>query len=182
LRQYFPHAELDADLGQQLVVIERLDQVIVGAVFVTAQPFLRRTAAADHYHLRKAPVGALLDLSAGLVAVNARHHHVQQHKVRVEAAQFLQALFPAARNVQLVLVAQQLLKDFDVDLVVVDYQYAMFHRNASWQNLLAGQLPVNRRRRSEIGKLTRSSRRGVSQAIAVAMNCQPKRQVGKTRC
>ena len=47
-------AEVDADLGQQLVVVERLDHVVVGPDLVALEPLGRRGLAADEDDLGEA--------------------------------------------------------------------------------------------------------------------------------
>ena len=47
-------AEVDADLGEQLVVVERLDDVVVGLGLVALQPFGGRALAGDEDHLDEA--------------------------------------------------------------------------------------------------------------------------------
>ena len=73
LSLHVPQPEVGPHLGKQFLVIERLDDVIVGKSFVAANPVGGRPFARDENHLHELAPFAGLDPPARLIAVDARH-------------------------------------------------------------------------------------------------------------
>lgn len=89
-------------------MIEGFDDVIVGSCLVALQTLLRAPLAADQNDLREWPDGAGFDSTAGLVAVDPRHHDVEQDDIRRELRENGQAFLATGRANQLVLIFEQL--------------------------------------------------------------------------
>ncbi len=116
-------AQERAHAGEQLLALERLDQVVVRADVEALDAGLQRVARREHEdrHL----VAALAQALGHVHAVEAGEAEVQDDQVREEGVRLLEGLDAVAGELDLVaLHAQRALEDVRDLLVVLDDQYA----------------------------------------------------------
>ena len=83
-----------AHAREQLGLIDRLGEEVVGPGLEAVDPLLGRIERRHHDHGEDAGRRVLTDPAAHFVAGHARHHHVQQHQVRRLGVNRLQRLRP----------------------------------------------------------------------------------------
>ena len=91
------HAQQRAHAGEQLGLVERLRDEVVGARLERA-PLLLLARRGDHHHRQERGRRIGAQAAADLVAVESRHHHVEQHEVDVARRQPRQRLLARGRR------------------------------------------------------------------------------------
>ena len=76
------HPQQRAHAREQLGLVDRLGQEIVGAGLDAMHALLRRIERGDEHHRQQRGRGVGADAPADVVAGQARHHDVEQHQVR----------------------------------------------------------------------------------------------------
>ena len=114
--------EAGADAGSQEDRVERLRQVVRRAQLDAADDALQLVHGRDHDHGDGPQPVVGLELLQHLVAVDLRHHDVQQNEVERARSQQLQRLatVPRGADVRVPLTAEALGQGVEVVLVVVD--------------------------------------------------------------
>ena len=112
-----------AHAGQQLLALERLDEIVVGADVQPLHARLQRVAGGEHQDRR---VVAVVAQALGDVdAVQPRQTEVQDDDVRQEGVRLVEAAHAVAGELDLVaLEAQRALQDLRDLLVVLDDEHA----------------------------------------------------------
>jgi hypothetical protein len=85
-----------ADPGQQLGLVERLVDEVVGAGFDGADLLLFPTRS-DHNHWQESGRRILADPAANLIPIHSGHQDVQQNQIWVLLAQHVQSFLPGGR-------------------------------------------------------------------------------------
>ena len=118
-----PAPEQRAHAGEQLLALERLDEVVVGADVQALHARLQRVAGGEHQDRR---VVAVVAQAAGDVdAVQPRQAEVQHDDVGQEGVRLVEAADAVAGELDLVaLEAQRALQDLRDLLVVLDDEHA----------------------------------------------------------
>ena len=128
LPRLFELARQRADVGldrvQQLVLRERLGEIVLGADDATARAVEQPVLARQHDHRDGAEYLVVLDQRARLVAVQARHHDVHEDDVRLVVGDLRQRVKAVDRRVHLAtFLRQQRLGGAADRLAVVDDQH-----------------------------------------------------------
>ena len=115
-------AQQRAQAGEQLLALERLDEVVVGADVQARDARLERVTGREHQDRR---VVAVLAQALGDVdAVQARQPEVQHDDVRQERVRFVEPAHAVGGELDLVaLEAQRALQDLGDLLVVLDDEH-----------------------------------------------------------
>ena len=121
-------AEHRLDAGHHFLGVKGLDHIIVGTQ-LQAQHLVKGLALGRQHHHRG--VAHLADAAADLQAVQPGHHHVQQHHVRLDLAEFFQALFPIVGGGDLVALLGQVEPQqlADIGIVVHDKDLFVCHES-----------------------------------------------------
>ncbi len=131
------------DTGDQLLVRERLDQVVVGARLEPGDPVAHRVARGQHQHRQL--IAGSAQLLADLDPVAPRHHHVEHHRVERPRAQAGKRLVAVPGHLDLEPVRDEHTpKRIPQPRVVVDYQDR--HQRIVAEARLAASLPIDPRR------------------------------------
>ena len=119
-----PQTEVGSHFGEQFLVIEGLDNVIVRQGLVATHAVGRRPLARDQNYMHALAAVDGLDLPAGLVTVDAGHHDVQEHQLRFEHGNFRQTLLAVGGHLQRVFLPQDPAKNIDVRGIVINDQHS----------------------------------------------------------
>ena len=102
-----------------------LGQVVVGARLDAANDGRSLIEGRDHDHRQSLEAGITFHVGQHLIAVEARHHEVEQDQVEIPAGQHVQGLFAAFRHRHLVTVGEQSpAQEVAVGFDIVDHQDA----------------------------------------------------------
>ena len=123
------HAQERAHARQQLRLIDRLRQEIVGPRLDALHPLLPGLERGDHHDGQHRGRAILAQLLAHLVARHARHHHVEQHDVGRLGLDLVERFLARGRRGHgVALGAEEIGEQLDVDRCVVDDEDLLAHR------------------------------------------------------
>src|SRR5690606_19145723 len=104
---------------EKLERVERFRDVVARARSIATQTVLETGACAHEDDRDDARLRAALERATDLVAVEPRHHHVEEDEVRPEAPNDVETFLPRPDGRHLELLAEDVLHDLVVDRVVV---------------------------------------------------------------
>jgi hypothetical protein len=115
------YAQQRAYARDQLGLIDRFRQEVVGARLDALDSLLVRVERGHQYHRKDTGARVLPDAPADLVAIHARHHHVQEHEIGLPFLDALQGLGAGGGSRHLVaLRGQKIREKLDVERRVID--------------------------------------------------------------
>ena len=112
-------AKVNLHFGQQLVFFEGFGNVVVGTRLIAPETLRHHCFRRYHNHLDVFMRGIRADAAARLIAVDPRHHDIQQNEVRPKLLQSRQCFFSRTRRMELIVIAQQLFQNRDIGGIVI---------------------------------------------------------------